>query len=128
MFEQVLPGIYVLRTTLGEIWSGVTLLCGKENILIDCGTAAVVQTELLPALFALGLRPQDISKILVTHTHADHIGGLCEMQRLSGALQNGLVERVNLTNNRNTFLKREVKLMHCLIARTIKQPFSSTFY
>ena len=45
---------------------------GESHLLVDCGTRAP------EALGLLGLSVGQISNYLVTHTHADHIGGLEE--------------------------------------------------
>jgi glyoxylase-like metal-dependent hydrolase (beta-lactamase superfamily II) len=45
---------------------------GGRNILIDTG----VGQQLLPELAARGVKPEDISLILITHMHGDHVGGL----------------------------------------------------
>src|SRR5829696_5455084 len=42
----------------------------QVNFLIDCGASS------LPALKRLGIAPDDIDLILITHFHGDHFGGL----------------------------------------------------
>ena len=36
-FEKIAPGIGLLRTPFGQVWSGVYLVCGRQNLLIDSG-------------------------------------------------------------------------------------------
>jgi len=51
-------------------------LCkGKENILIDCGERSEKSIRSLnDQLAENGLRIEDISKVIITHAHYDHIG------------------------------------------------------
>jgi phosphoribosyl 1,2-cyclic phosphodiesterase len=46
---------------------------GKTTILVDCGFSA---RETEKRLRRVGLTSSDLTAILVTHEHADHIGGV----------------------------------------------------
>lgn len=46
---------------------------GKSRLLLDCGLAPRETTR---RLARIGLEPADISAIIVTHEHDDHIGGV----------------------------------------------------
>lgn len=46
---------------------------GKTTILVDCGFSA---RETEKRLRRIGLTSSDLTAILVTHEHADHIGGV----------------------------------------------------
>jgi len=50
---------------------------GNDHVLIDCGTRAP------EALSALGVSVTDVRNYLITHSHADHIGGLEEVMLLN---------------------------------------------
>ena len=73
-FEEVLPGTWLLRVPFGPVWTGVILVRGETNVLID-SSHLEPEKYLLPALADLGLAPADISWMLCTHVHGDHIGG-----------------------------------------------------
>jgi glyoxylase-like metal-dependent hydrolase (beta-lactamase superfamily II) len=59
-------------------------IAGPEATLIDCGPPRST-AEVLAALPALGLRPQDVRHIAVTHHHTDHTGQLAAVARATGA-------------------------------------------
>ena len=51
------------------------LFKGEENILIDCGERSTLSINALNNQLAQhGLRMEDISKVIITHAHYDHIG------------------------------------------------------
>lgn len=58
--------------------NAVLLSDGTTNILVDCGMSKRRVTE---ALARVGISPCDISAILVTHEHTDHISGVGVMSR-----------------------------------------------
>lgn len=59
--------------TKRQYQTNLLLVKGDNHLLIDCGTRCT------QALYELGLQPTDIRHFLITHSHADHIGGLEEM-------------------------------------------------
>ena len=73
-FEAILPDTYLLKVPFGPVWTGVVLVRGKKNILID-SSHLEPEEYLLPALDELGMKPGDIDWLLNTHVHGDHIGG-----------------------------------------------------
>lgn len=50
---------------------------GEQHLLVDCGTKSP------QALHDLKIEPAEIANFLITHTHADHIGGLEEMMMVN---------------------------------------------
>lgn len=82
-FERVCDNVYLLRVPHGGTTTGVILLRGKENILIDAaGNAAEVDEYIIPALSKLSLSLSDIECVVCTHTHGDHIGGFKRLRDL----------------------------------------------
>ncbi len=54
--------------------NNVLVVKGDDHVLIDCGN------KCCQALHDLGLHFSEIDNYLITHSHADHIGGLEEVQ------------------------------------------------
>ena len=82
-FEPVADTVYLLKTPFSIVWSGVVLIRGTENILIDSGAdSETVDRQIIPALAELGLKPSDIRWLTVTHCHGDHIGGVPRLKQL----------------------------------------------
>ena len=73
-FEEILPGTYLLKVPFGPVWTGIALVRGEKNILID-SSHLEPETYLLHALDELGMKIGDIDWLLNTHVHGDHIGG-----------------------------------------------------
>ena len=74
VFTEVLPATYLLKVPFGPVWTGVVLVRGEKNVLID-SSHLEPEVCLLPALAETGLAPSDIDWLLCTHVHGDHIGG-----------------------------------------------------
>ena len=70
---------------VGTCGIAAILVTGEaEHILIDGGTAR--GADLVAAnIGALGFRLEDVKVLLQSHVHFDHVGGLAELQRRSGA-------------------------------------------
>ena len=62
-------------TTLasGSAGNAALVSCGDTHILLDAGISA---KRITAGLAALGVRPEALSAILITHEHGDHISGL----------------------------------------------------
>lgn len=82
-FVKVLPGIHLLKVPFGPVWTGVILLTGEKNILIDTAAKDTdVDGCIVPALNAMGLNVSDIDYLVNTHCHGDHIGGNFRLRQL----------------------------------------------
>ena len=65
-----------------DLSSNIYLIGDKAITLVDTG-AGNRSNRIQPILNALNLGLKDVKKIILTHTHFDHIGGLSEMQQAS---------------------------------------------
>ena len=57
----------------GSEGNALVVEVGDTRVLIDCGFRV---RDTVARLWRLGIAPESISAILVTHEHADHIGGV----------------------------------------------------
>lgn len=74
--------MHEIDTLLGG-WDKVTagyLVEGPEPVLVETGSQTSVPV-LLEALAALGLGPNDLKGVVVTHIHLDHAGGVGDVAR-----------------------------------------------
>lgn len=62
----------------GSRGNALVVESGSTRILLDCGFGLA---ETVSRLGRLGLTPQDLSAIVVTHEHDDHIGGVARLAR-----------------------------------------------
>jgi len=82
-FHEVLPDIHLLKIPFGPVWTGVILIKGESNILIDSGaTGDDVDKYIIPALHSLGITIENIDYLVNTHSHGDHIGGNFRLRQL----------------------------------------------
>ncbi|MDE7261360.1 MAG: MBL fold metallo-hydrolase [Oscillospiraceae bacterium] len=57
----------------GSSGNAAVLSCGETHLLIDMGISC---RRICQSLTALGLTPEDLSGVFITHEHTDHISGL----------------------------------------------------
>ena len=82
MATRIGPGVVEIDTLLGG-WDRVTagyLVEGPAPVLVETGSQSSVPT-LLAALDELGLGPNDLAGVVVTHIHLDHAGGVGDVAR-----------------------------------------------
>lgn len=65
----------------GSRGNALVVEAGRTRILLDCGFGP---RNLAARLARVGLLPEDIDAILVTHEHADHVGGVAACARRYG--------------------------------------------
>lgn len=85
-FEELVPDLFMLKTPFASLWSGVFLLRGDENILVDSGAGReTVDDIIIPALDELEIELSSIKWIINTHTHGDHAFGNPRLLEVTGA-------------------------------------------
>src|SRR5271163_4618091 len=80
--RPIAAGVLEIDTMLGG-WERVTagyLLTGPAPVLVETGSQSSVPA-LLRALEGLGLGPEDLAGVAVTHIHLDHAGGVGDVAR-----------------------------------------------
>ena len=78
---EVLPNVHVVRLIGAQAY---LLVEGDEITLVDAGHAGSARL-LRPYLARIGRSLEHITRIVCTHGHPDHIGGVHEIAALSGA-------------------------------------------
>jgi glyoxylase-like metal-dependent hydrolase (beta-lactamase superfamily II) len=81
ILKPVVPNVYLIP--LGFV--NAFLVDSDGLTLIDTGVKSS-GLKIIQAITELGKKPTDVRRILVTHCHADHIGSLSLLERLTGAL------------------------------------------
>lgn len=77
--EAVDDVLRAARAPAGEIamsHSALMVIAGKRVVLIDTGEGPLVGGALIPSLALAGIKPDQVTDVLITHSHPDHVGGL----------------------------------------------------
>lgn len=72
-------------TFTGLVMGHVYLLTKGDGLTIIDAGLGLAAPRIVQQLTKAGYRPSEVRRILITHAHPDHIGGLPELQRLTGA-------------------------------------------
>lgn len=88
-FEKIVGDLYLLKVPFSNVWTGVILSTGETDgsgrkVLIDSSNQRErVDDTIVPALAEMGLKLTDVSVLLCTHTHGDHVGGHARIRELA---------------------------------------------
>jgi glyoxylase-like metal-dependent hydrolase (beta-lactamase superfamily II) len=80
--KEIAPGLH--RVSLGLVNAFLIARDDGGVTVIDAGVAGS-EAKLLAAVEAIGKRPHDVDQILITHAHADHVGGVPGLVAFTGA-------------------------------------------
>ena len=81
---EIAPGIYGLSQKQGGWVHAYLIDDGQDLSLVDTLFSSDGQ-KILELLSSLGKRPSDIKRIILTHAHRAHLGGLARLKELTGA-------------------------------------------
>jgi hydroxyacylglutathione hydrolase len=62
--------------------SNIYIITGKKNTIIDCGTGQ--NHEKVKKEIQKIINPSEITQIILTHEHYDHVGGVEKIKRITG--------------------------------------------
>jgi metallo-beta-lactamase class B len=79
---KVFDNLYWLGTRQHSSWA---LQTSAGIIIIDTNFAWATDPEIVEGMTKLGLKPQDIKQVIISHAHGDHDQGAAELQKRYGA-------------------------------------------
>ncbi|NEB74427.1 MBL fold metallo-hydrolase [Streptomyces sp. SID14478] len=82
MHSHLAPGVTQIATSNRD---NAFLIAGDDGLtLVDVGWSKAPEV-LLNTITALGRKPSDIRRVILTHAHPDHVQGAAELRRHTGA-------------------------------------------
>lgn len=80
-FEEIVEGVYLISAGRANAY----LLTGEDLSLVDTGMPGE-EENVIRGIRKIGRKPGEISHILITHAHMDHMGSLAALKKASGAM------------------------------------------
>jgi len=78
---EIIPNVHLITATFVNVY----LIIDPDGLtLIDTGTAGT-EKKILKYIAGLGRAPSDVRRIIITHSDADHVGGLAALKAATGA-------------------------------------------
>lgn len=82
---QLAHGVWRIPTAPADLVSSFAFVDDDGQVtLVDAGTKRAPR-RILAGLEHIGVAPSDVTRLLVTHAHPDHVGGLATMRGRTGA-------------------------------------------
>jgi glyoxylase-like metal-dependent hydrolase (beta-lactamase superfamily II) len=80
--REIIPGLYMVTgLRAGRVY---VIKDGDQLALVDTSVPNSA-TKIIQSIESIGSKASDLKRILITHSHVDHIGGLPELQKLTEA-------------------------------------------
>ncbi|MGH8970181.1 MAG: MBL fold metallo-hydrolase [Actinomycetes bacterium] len=82
---ELAPGVFRIPTTPRDLVNSFAFVEADDQVtLVDAGTKRAPR-RLIAALSHIGVSPSDVTRIIATHAHPDHVGGLATVRGRTGA-------------------------------------------
>ena len=75
--SEIRPSLFRLDTPLGERVVSLYLIVGQDQaIMFDAGVLGTIPSFVLPMLEQIGIPPESITYVIISHCDIDHFGGI----------------------------------------------------
>jgi len=112
--NEIIPGVYTIRGKFADEFGFITsylVVDGEQALVIDPGTAGDPGEEITKAIESIGLNYRsDVTAILCTHGHPDHIGGAGRLRKQTKAPVMIHKDDEELLTNPQSFLKKRLRM------------------
>ena len=113
---------YTVNSDLKTDWGFAALISVEDyNLLFDTGTDGKI---LLSNMEKLGVEPKDINKVMISHDHYDHFGGLTDFLAANNQVKIYILS--NFSQTKSIIQKAGVKMVEIDNPTTIIEKISTT--
>ncbi|MBQ04447.1 hypothetical protein CL673_07060 [Candidatus Bathyarchaeota archaeon] len=78
---EIEDGIHLIKNPHSTYFVSSVLIVGESLTLVDAGRVESPEASIYPAIRTLGRDPQEISLLILTHTHWDHCAGAAQIKK-----------------------------------------------
>jgi glyoxylase-like metal-dependent hydrolase (beta-lactamase superfamily II) len=98
---EIIQGIHQVDGINANIY---VVISGEKLIIVDTGMPKSAW-KIVDYVHRIGQQSSNVSKILLTHCHMDHVGGACELKELTNAKVAIHQEDVDFVSGKRTLLR-----------------------